>query len=101
LYMNRTAELKQIKNRLAEIVDRHEKLSKSYFWSPNGNASGRRNAEKRNNDKFETEILKISAENDYRESCKNVYYHGYFYVNGKKTTVTKIKNIIDALNYIC
>lgn len=100
--MNRTAEFKQIKNRLAEIVGRHEKLSKSYFWSPSGNANGRRNAEKRNNDKFETKLLGgISAENDYRESCKNVYYHGYFYVAGKKTTVTKIKNIIRALDVIC
>jgi len=100
--MNRTAELKQIKDRLAEIVERHEKLSKSFFWSPSGNASGRRSAEKRNNDKFETNLFGgISAENNYRESCKNIYYHGYFYVNGKKTTVAKIKNIIDALNYIC
>ena len=92
--MNRTTELKQIKKRLAEIVNRHEKLSKSYFWTPNCNASGRRSAEKRNNDKFETSLLNISAENSYRESCHNIYYHGYFYVDGKKTTVTKIKNII-------
>lgn len=99
--MNRTIELKQVKNRLAEIVDRHEKLSRSYFWSPSGNASGRRNAEKRNNDKFECGWLGISAENDYRESCAHVYYHGYFYVDGKKTTVTKIKNIISALDTVC
>ena len=28
--MNRTAELKQIKNRLKEIVERHEKFSNAY-----------------------------------------------------------------------
>jgi hypothetical protein len=77
-------------------------LQNSYFWSPNKTANGRRNAEKRNNDKFETNLFGgISAENNYRESCKNIYYHGYFYVNGKKTTVAKIKNIIEALDYIC
>lgn len=100
--MNRTSELTQIKNRLAEIVDRHEKLSNSYFWSPCGNASGRRNAEKRNNDKFVTDFFGgIIAQNDYSESCHNVYYKGIFYVAGKKTTVTKIKNIIAALDTIC
>ena len=99
--MNRTSELKQIKNRLAEIVDRHERLSKAYFWTPAKDSASRRDAEKRNNDKFVAPLFNISAENNYRESCKNVYYHGYFYVDGKKTTVTKIKNIISALDYIC
>ena len=100
--MNRTKELKQIKNRLAEIVDRHERLSKAYFWTPAKDSASRRDAEKRNNDVFRTELLGgIRAENNYKESCQNVYYHGYFYVDGKKTTVKKIKNIIEALDYIC
>ena len=99
--MNRTAELKEMKNRLTEIVERHEKLKNSYFWSPNGNANGRRNAEKRNNDYYENNRYGISAKNSYSESCKNVYYKGIFVVDGKYTTVTKIKNIISALNYIC
>ena len=99
--MNRTSELKQIKNRLAEIVDRHEKLSKSYFWSPSGTASARRSAERRNNDFYENKRYGISAKNSYSESCKNVYYKGIFVVEGKHTTVTKIKNIISALDYIC
>ena len=100
--MNRTKQLSEVKNRLAEIVDRHEKLSGSYFWRPNGSASSRRWAEKKNNDKFETNLFGgIVAENDYRESCKNVYYRGHFVVDGKKTTVTKIKNIIQALDCVC
>ena len=99
--MNRTAELKQIKNRLKEIVERHEKFSNAYFWTPSQNASGRRNAEKRNNVFFESSILNISAKNDYSESCHHVYYKGIFYVDGKKCTVTKIKNIISALETIC
>jgi len=99
--MNRTAELREMKNRLTEIVERHEKLSKSFFWSPSGNASGRRNAEKRNNDFYENNRYGISAKNSYSESCKNVYYKGIFVVEGKKTTVKKIKDIISALDYIC
>jgi len=99
--MNRTSELKEMKNRLTEIVERHEKLRNAYFWSPNGNASGRRNSEKRNNDFYENNRYGISAKNSYSESCKNVYYKGIFTVEGKHTTVTKIKNIISALDYIC
>jgi hypothetical protein len=56
--MNRTAELKETKIKLQEIVTRHERL-------------------------------------------KNVYYKGIFYVEGQKTTVKKIKSIIEALEYIC
>jgi hypothetical protein len=99
--MNRTAELREMKKRLGEIVERHEKLQNSYFWSPNRNANGRRNTEKRYNDIYENKMYGIYAENRYRESCKNVYYKGIFYLDGKKTTVTKIKNIISALDYIC
>jgi hypothetical protein len=99
--MNRTAELKEMKNRLTEIVERHEKLKNSYFWSPNGNASGRRYAEKKYNDIYENKMYGIYAENRYRESCKNVYYKGVFYIDGKKTTVAEIKKLISALDYIC
>lgn len=99
--MNRTRQLQETKNRLKEIVARHEKLSRSYFWRPASSASSRRYNEQKNNDKFENSFLQIVAENDYRESCKHVYYNGYFAVAGHKTTVTKIKNIIKALEEIC
>lgn len=99
--MNRTKQLTETKNRLKEIVARHEKLKNSYFWRPTGNASGRRYNEKRNNDYFENEQLGIIAQNDYSESCKNVYYKGYFCIRKTKVTVTKIKNIIAALEEIC
>ena len=99
--MNRTKQFKEIKDNLQEAVDRHERLKKAYFWTPSTNASGRRSAEKRNCFEYKSDMLNISVENDYSESCKNVYYKGYFYVGGKKTTVTKIKNIISALDVIC
>lgn len=99
--MNRTAELKEMKNRLTEIVERHEKLQNSYFWSPNKTASERRQSEKKYNDFYENNRYGISAKNSYSESCKNVYYKGIFVVDGKKTTVKKIKDIISALDYIC
>ena len=99
--MNRTKQLTETKERLIEIVERHEKLRNAYFWTPAANASGRRYNEKRNNDSYVSEILPITAENHYSESCKHVYYSGVFYVDGKKTTVTKIKNIIYALEVVC
>jgi len=44
--MNRSKELKEMKNALINIVERHECLKNSYFFHPNGTASGRRNAER-------------------------------------------------------
>jgi len=99
--MNRTTELNEMKKRLSEIVDKHERLRNSYFFTPNSCASGRRSAEKKNNDCYANNRYKIYACNDYSESCKNVYYRGIFEVDGKHTTVKTIKNIIEALDYIC
>jgi hypothetical protein len=99
--MKNLNELKEMKNRLSEIINRHEKLAHAYFWTPSGNASGRRSSENRNNDVYENEHYNIHAKNDYRESCKNVYYHGRFSVDGKTTTALKIKNIVAALDAIC
>lgn len=90
-----------MKNALTDIVERHERLKNAYFFHPNGHASGRRNAERRNNKEYKNSVYGISARNDYSESCNNVYYRGVFYISGKKVTVREIKKIIDALNYVC
>ena len=99
--MNRSKELKEMKNALINIVERHERLKNSYFFHPNGTASGRRNAERRNNQEYKNANYGIMARNDYSESCAHVYYKGIFYVSGKKVTVREIKKIIDALDSIC
>jgi hypothetical protein len=99
--MNRSTELKEMKNALTDIVERHERLKNSYFFHPSGNASGRRNAERRNNQKYENVNYGIVAKNVYSESCAHVYYKGVFFVAGKKVTVREIKKIINALDSVC
>jgi hypothetical protein len=51
----------------------------TYFWTPQGSASGRRSAEKRRNaeleqfsDQFE-KVPTVYVDGSYSESCKNVY----------------------------
>lgn len=51
----------------------------TYFWSPSGNASGRRSNEKRREAEIEAfagkfaAIPTISITGEYRETCSNVY----------------------------
>jgi len=99
--MNRTKELKKIKNYIGNIIDLHEKMKKSYFWAPPCNASSRRSYEEYNSNSYENKYLGIRLECNTSCSCKNIYYSGKFYVNGKKTTILKIKNIWSALDSIC
>lgn len=99
--MNRTKQLQELKRNLEIAVANHDRLKNSYFWTPGSHASSRRSNESRNNFAYENDRYGISVENSYSESCKNVYYKGIFYVDGKKTTVTKIKNIINALDTVC
>lgn len=97
----REQQLRNLKENLQCAVAKHEKLKNSYFWTPGRVASQRRSNERRNNFSYENSRYNISVENNYSESCSNCYYKGIFYVGGKKTTVTKIKNIINALEVIC
>lgn len=101
--MNNSKKLREIKKRLEQIVNNHYYLSKSYSWLPRTTAEGRRYSELKHNDCYETNILGVTihAENWYRESCKNVYYKGIFYIDDKKVTVKKIRSIKDDLDYIC
>lgn len=93
--------LRNLKENLQHAVENHDRLTNSFFWTPSGNAGVRRSNENRNNFYYENSRYDISVENNYSESCANCYYKGIFYVDGKKTTVTKIKNIISSLELIC
>jgi len=99
--MNRTRELQEIKSAVITAIETHEKLKSAYFWRPAGTASGRRSNEYRNSFKYENSTYGISIENDYTESCKNVYYKGYFYLAGKRVTVAGLKKLADALEAVC
>jgi len=68
-----------------------------YFWSPSGNASGRRTNEKRHAetvDEFINRLRKLTKKSDweidfsYDESCKIVYKSVTYSVDGKTTNIT-------------
>ena len=89
--MNEIAE-----NELTELIELNDKFKNAYFWSPPKNASGRRYYEKQNSmaikGTFKGYELDLSFVVDC--SCKNIYVSRKYVVDGKKTTITKIKNMV-------
>ena len=85
---------KKRRSLLVDILDTHEKYSKSYFWSPRGNASQRRREE------FETELSflwkgqKVEISQDLSISCKNFYYTLNIFVDDCKKDIRIIKEIL-------
>lgn len=72
-----------------------EKCRNAYFWSPDKTAGGRRHMEK----KYSVpEIVWSEGGHEYTAefvtqcSCSYVYTFGRYYKDGKKTTLTAIKN---------
>jgi hypothetical protein len=76
-------------SQVQRALDNHEKLKGSYFWKNLGNASSRRNDEKRHN--FRVKVTHNGDIYEYqshvRVSVKNFYYTGTFRKNGKKGDV--------------
>lgn len=89
----------QAKSALERIISTHDKYRNSYFFTPDGTASGRRNNERRfaENNPDVTFIQgdkKIEVSMRYEESCRNVYYTLYVMVDGEKKNISVIKNIL-------
>lgn len=90
-------------NGLKAILMAAEKFKGAYFFTPPQTAAGRRNYEEYNSVseiRFFYNGEEITAAYDVECSCKNVYAKGNYAVNGKKTTLTKIKDIfkwVDAI----
>lgn len=84
-------------NDLKDLVDQNSYFKSAYFWSPPSSASSRRWYEKNHsrslNGVFDGNELDLNLEISC--SCKNIYVNRKYYVNGKKTTITKIKNLIN------
>ena len=85
-------------NEATRIIDHHEHHSNSYFWTPPGNASGRRAEEKRKS--FNISIGNYSYESDVRCSCKNYYYTGTFKENGKTKNLRCFRKLEKELDRI-
>ena len=78
-----------------DIITQAEKFRHSYFFASPGNASSRRSYEKYNSrDEIQWNDGKdiFTAKFDVSCSCNNVYATGYYTRNGKRTTLTAIKN---------
>ena len=77
-------------------LDNHDHLKPSYFWTPAGNASGRRHDEKKYS--FGVRVVYKGDEYTYdsnvRVSVKNFYYTGTFRKNGKKGDVRIFKKLL-------
>ena len=85
---------------LNKIVQEAAFMKNAYFFTPCGNASGRRSYEKWHS---VPEITWTEGNNTYSAefitkcSCKNVYASGIYTKNGNKTTLTTIKNSLKRL----
>jgi hypothetical protein len=93
---------------LERAIDFHNDTRGYFYWNPNGSASGRRYKEKKMNElavnkifsvfqvlKTKTKKITIKIEQSYSESCKNVYVNSRFFINGKKSTITRLVNIFN------
>ena len=84
------------KAQVQKALDNHDRLKSSYFWTPAGNASSRRNDEKRYS--FNVQVVHEGNvyEYDSRVQCsaRNFYYRGAFYKEGVKGSVRLFKKLI-------
>jgi hypothetical protein len=109
--MTPSAEVPTMATRISQILDLHEKMRNAYFWTPPGAANARRSYESRNSDSFNCEFelvtqlktkqkvqkISLELECDTSCSCKNVYYHGRFYENGRKTTSKRVQTLLEIM----
>ena len=80
---------------IKEILDEAETMKNAYFFTPPGNASGRRYYERQHSHgriEWEEGGHKYSAEYIVECSCRNVYARGCYTKDGNKTTLTAIRN---------
>lgn len=88
---------------LNKIIQESNYMRNAYFFTPCGNASGRRSYEKWHSVpliEYDEGNNHFTAEFTVRCSCKNVYASGIYTKNGNKTTLTTIKNSLKRLEGI-
>ena len=91
---------KDVIARIEDLLMVVDKCRNAYYWKPASSSSSRRWSEKNNSipefswteggDKYTAEFV-------YKESCNHVYAYGVYTRNGKKTTLTAIKNSLERL----
>ena len=82
-------------NKIENIIDEAEAMKKAYFFNPPTHAAERRSYEKKHSHElveWEEGGHTYTARYTVECSCKNVYAHGEYTKDGKKTTLTAIRN---------
>lgn len=82
------------------VVESAEKMKNAYFFSPPGSAGSRRSYEKRYSAprvEWKDGKDEFSAEFTVSCSCSYVYAYGLYTRNGKKTTLTAVRNSLKRL----
>ncbi len=87
------------KERINQLIEQHEKMRNSYFWSSPRSAYGRRNYEQQHSDseKFEWNGKIIEVEQRTMCSIRNIYYKQVICVDGIKKNVSVLKKIASQL----
>ena len=85
--------------KVVRALEQHQSFSNAWFWTPPGNASGRRSMERKNNWSigFTHEGVRYDYATAVRCSTRNVYYKGYFEADGKRVTVRAFKKLVGEL----
>lgn len=81
--------------KISEIIREAETMQKSYFWKPPTSAGARRSYEKHHSHakvEWQENGHEWTAQYDVICSCANVYASGTYTRDGKKTTLTAIRN---------
>ena len=92
---NNTPNLNEVIAAVRGIVDEAERMRGAYFFRPPANAYGRRRYEQEHSHAkvaWEEGGHAYTAEYVVSGSCNNVYACGTYTRDGKKTTITAIKN---------
>jgi hypothetical protein len=89
---NKTGE--KIVSEIQKIIDASEQYRSCYFWTQTGNAASRRRQEFTNNLKFTLKNKTYEVVQDLTISCKNFYFSTAVTVNGKRSNITPLKNMI-------
>lgn len=85
----------EVIRKLSEIVREADRMQKSYFWKPPTSAGARRGYEKQHSHpeiKWEENGHEWTARYDVICSCSYVYAAGTYTRDGRKTTLTAIRN---------
>jgi len=82
--------------KVEKALEQHRSFGNSYFWTPKGNRRQRDRWTDENNWSvgFKHEGVRYAYSSSMHCSAANVYYKGYFEVDGEKATVRAFKKLV-------